>query len=235
MVDPDGCDDDADARHAERGASSSGLPDGMRRLDALFDVLGGEEFDAEHRRLEQRLYDHDLAELRATHGDDAPRSRMRRSSRQRRLDALVEMARRSARRDVPGAEPRLLVSVLVGLETLTGPVLETFNRRQTIAPADLARVLDRADIERVVFDGPSRVIDMGRRQRLFKGAGRRAVQIRDRECFHPYCDHPSADCQIDHDIPWSHGGPTDTTNGRPGCDSHNRARPESRPPPGPAP
>jgi hypothetical protein len=55
-------------------------------------------------------------------------------------------------------------------------VLETLNRT-VIAPADLARVLDRADIERVVFDGPSRVIDVGVTRRFFTGATRRAVEV----------------------------------------------------------
>ncbi|MGH9247589.1 MAG: hypothetical protein ACRD29_25425, partial [Acidimicrobiales bacterium] len=40
-------------------------------------------------------------------------------------------------------------------------------------------------LERVVFDGPSRVIDVGPHRRLFDGATRRSVAVRDRECFHP--------------------------------------------------
>jgi len=52
--------------------------------------------------------------------------------------------------------------------------------------------------------------------------------VRDRECFHPYCDTPAADCHIDHELPWAAGGLTTTDNGRPACGFHNRAR--ERPP-----
>jgi len=42
--------------------------------------------------------------------------------------------------------------------------------------------------ERVVFDPASRPIDVGRTQRLFSGATRRAVGVSDRTCLHDYCD-----------------------------------------------
>ncbi|MBA3267570.1 MAG: HNH endonuclease [Acidimicrobiia bacterium] len=81
----------------------------------------------------------------------------------------------------------------------------------------------------VVFDGPSRVIDVGASRRLFSGATRRAIELRDRECFHPYCDTPAADCEMDHELAWAADALTTTDNGRPACGFHNRAR--ERPPP----
>jgi hypothetical protein len=48
-------------------------------------------------------------------------------------------------------------------------------------------------VERIVFDGPSRVTDVGVRRRLFEGATRRVIEVRDRECFHPLCDEPVVD------------------------------------------
>ncbi len=78
-----------------------------------------------------------------------------------------------------------------------------------------------------MFDGPSRIADIGVTRRLFSGATRRAVELRDRECFHPYCELPAADCDIDHVQPWSAGGPTTQANGRPACGFHNRARQRS--------
>ncbi len=65
-----------------------------------------------------------------------------------------------------------------------------------------------------LFDSPSRVIDVGVQRRLFTGATRRAVELRDQECFHPYCDRVAADCDIDHVPPWAAGGPTTQANGR---------------------
>lgn len=67
-----------------------------------------------------------------------------------------------------------------------------------IAPGQLLAGLTRADIERVNFDGPSRVIDVSQRRR-FTGAVRRAIQVRDRHCQHPSgCDIPAPGCDIDH-------------------------------------
>jgi hypothetical protein len=59
---------------------------------------------------------------------------------------------------------------------------------------------------------------------LFTGATRRAIEVRDRESIHPLCDRPAPDCQADHIIPFSAGGPTTQDNGRLACPHHNRAR-----------
>jgi hypothetical protein len=85
-------------------------------------------------------------------------------------------------------------------------------------------------VERVVFDGPERVTDVGVRRRIFAGATKRAVQVRDKECFHPSCDEPAEHCEIDHVQPWAAGGPTTEANGRVACGFHNRQR-YPRPPP----
>ena len=79
-------------------------------------------------------------------------------------------------------------------------------------------------MERVVFDGPNRIRDVGVRRRIFAGASRRAVQLRDRECFHPYCEEPAEGCEIDHVQPWAAGGVTTEANGRVACGFHNRQR-----------
>ena len=73
-----------------------------------------------------------------------------------------------------------------------------------------------------MFDGPSRVIDVGKRQRFFKGALRRALEVRDRFCQHESgCDVPAEDCQGDHKFPYSEGGLTTQENGSMGCLGHN--------------
>jgi 5-methylcytosine-specific restriction endonuclease McrA len=94
-----------------------------------------------------------------------------------------------------------------------------------VAPGQLIPYLADADIERIVFDGPSRVIDVGVRQRFFTGALRRAIEVRDRHCRHPSgCDVPAQQCEIDHVIPYSRGGITTQGNGRCWCKVHNRQR-----------
>jgi 5-methylcytosine-specific restriction endonuclease McrA len=42
--------------------------------------------------------------------------------------------------------------------------------------------------------------------------------------FHEFCDAPADDCQVDHVIPYTAGGPTIQANGRLACGFHNRAR-----------
>ena len=124
----------------------------------------------------------------------------------------------------PGSRPpEPLLSVLVGYETFAGRICELADGT-VVSPGSLLRYLDAAYIERVVFDGPDRVKGVGPRRRLFDGATRRAVELRDRSCYHPYCDEPAEDCEIDHVKPWAEGGPTTEDNGRPACRYHHRHR-----------
>jgi hypothetical protein len=100
-----------------------------------------------------------------------------------------------------------------------------------VTPGSLVRWLADGWVERVVFDGPDRVTNVGRRRRIFTGGTRRAVQVRDRECFHEFCDAPADHTQIDHIQPYAAGGPTITDNGRPACAYHNRWRHQPARPP----
>ncbi|CAN5729430.1 hypothetical protein BH20ACT1_BH20ACT1_12820 [soil metagenome] len=113
--------------------------------------------------------------------------------------------------------------MLVGYETLAGRICELANA-SVVSPGSLVGYLDEAWVERVVFEAPSRVMDVGVTRRLFDGATRRAIQVRDRECFHDLCDERAERCQIDHVEPYSAGGTTIAANGRPACGHHNRAR-----------
>ena len=104
-----------------------------------------------------------------------------------------------------------------------GPLLELFNRT-TITPGTAAAHLHGADIERIVFDSPSRVIDVGAKRRFYRGALRRAIEVRDRTCFHPYCDEVPERPEIDHILEYAKGGPTTQEGGRLGCGFHNKWR-----------
>ena len=175
------------------------------------------------RRIEDELFDSDWAEARARVGEGVSASDLARTPAQRRADAVVEMARRSGAVP-PGARlPEPLFTVLVGYETFAGRICE-LAEGTVVAPGSVVRWLDEAWVERVVFDGPSRVIDVGARRRIFTGATRRAVEVRDQECFHPLCDVAAERCEVDHVEPYSQGGPTIASNGRAACDFHNRQR-----------
>ncbi len=133
------------------------------------------------------------------------------------------MAIRARTAPKDGRRPRPLFSVLVGYETFAGPTLELFNRT-VITPGTAGEWLEEADVERVVFDGPSRVVDVGVQRRFYRGALRRAIEIRDRTCFHPTCDETPQRPQVDHVHEASRGGVTTQANGRLGCGFHNRRR-----------
>jgi hypothetical protein len=92
-----------------------------------------------------------------------------------------------------------------------------------ITSGQLVPLLDDADIECIVYAGPSRrVVDLGRRSRFFTGALRRAIQLRDRRCTEPGCDTPADDCDVDHLVPYANGGRTDQANGKLKCPHNNR-------------
>ena len=174
-------------------------------------------------RVEKELFDIDWAEAKARVGDDVCASDLARSPAQRRADAMVEMARRAEAMPAGARLPEPLFTVLVGYETFAGRICELADGT-VVAPGSFVRWLGQGWVERVVFDGPDRIRNVGVRRRIFTGATRRAVEVRDRECFHELCDIPADDCQIDHVEPWSAGGVTTDDNGRAACGYHNRAR-----------
>ncbi len=139
------------------------------------------------------------------------------------------MAMRSAAMPADAKQARILISVLCGYETFKGRVCELADGT-VLTPGQVAGVLSKADIERIVFDGPSRVVDVGVRRRFFTGATRIAVQVRDRGCQHPSCNAPLDRCEIDHVHPYEAGGETTQANGQCQCGFHNRRKGRQPPP-----
>ena len=172
------------------------------------------------RLIERELFDADWAEAKARLDRDPTVLDLARTPAQRRADALVEMATRARTAPTGGRRPAPLFTVVVGLETLRGPILELFNRTM-LTPGTAARHLTEAYVERVVFDSPSRVLDVGAQRRFFTGALRRAVEIRDRTCFNRTCDEVPERPHVDHIHEAAKGGATTQDNGRLGCAFHN--------------
>lgn len=225
--DADGCEADAASQRAERRVDCSETFEGTVVIDALLDPLTGGIVARELLRLEQQLFEADWAEARERVGEGACAADLARTPKQRRADALRLMAERSAAKPADATGPRVLLQVLVGHESVER--LCELSNGTVVTPGQLLPILDRADVERVVFDGPSKVIDVGVRRRLFTGATRTAVHARDRGCTHPSCDEPLDRCQVDHVIPWSCGGLTTQANGEDKCRFHNHHKGD-RPP-----
>lgn len=215
--DADNEEDRAKKRYAGRRLSAAETFDGLVHLNGLLPAVGGHEFLTELNRLERQLY-----------ADDQQNDNLR-TADQRRADALVVMAQRSATLDIDEfhaqRSPRISLTLVLGLnaaehlcETLAGT---------PVPVVGIVPFLARCDIERIWFDGPDRPITTSP-SRTFTGALRKAIQVRDMQCTHPaVCDMPADICDIDHRIEHQHGGPTSVDNGRVCCARHNR-NPELR-------
>lgn len=177
-------------------------------VDAVLDPVNGAVVQRELKRLERRLFLDDRTEGRS------------RTPAQRRAAALVVMAQRSAAAPSGAAPARPLFTVHVGEATLAH-LCELGNGR-VVAPGQLLAWLGTAEIESILFDGPSTVVSVSHRRR-FTGAVRRAVLARDRRCQHPSgCDEAAEDGDVDHIRPYAAGGVTSQFNGRAECRPHNR-------------
>jgi hypothetical protein len=98
-----------------------------------------------------------------------------------------------------------------------------------VTPGSLVPWLTEAMIERAVF-GPGNRVECSVTARLFTGATRRAVEVRDRYC-RDGSDEPAEVCDVDHILPYGLGGPTTQENGEMACRFHNLLRNRRREPP----
>lgn len=207
--------DDYEARSVE-------LHDGLRGTGLLAGELTApcrETVAEELDRLEHELFLTDWATAQEGLGRDPEVHELSRTTAQRRHDALERMATRSARPDNhAGKRPQPLLTVHLGQRSFTR-LCELASGRQ-ITPSQVLPYLGQAQIENILWDYTSRVLDVGQ-QRSFMGATRRAVQVKYRRCAWPGCNQPVSRCDVDHISPYSQGGPTDQLNGQPLCRRHN--------------
>lgn len=194
------------------------------------DPISGSIVAGELGRIEDEFFKADWARARAELDRDPTVQDLWRTPSQRRADALVEMAGRSSMVQPDGVArpPAPLFSVLIDWPTLSGRVCE-LAEGIVVSPGELVPWLPMADLERAVME-PSGRVEVSKTRRLFSGATRRALELRDRECVHLFCDVPASRCQADHILPWAQSGRTAQDNGRLLCGFHNRLR-NQRPPP----
>ena len=226
--DDDGAEVDAAKLHDQRRVHLSPSFENQWILDGLLDPIGGSIVDNRLKAITDELFQRDWREAKERLGRDPYVDEMPRTPAQRRADALVEMAIRAGTAPKDGRRPAPLFTVLIDYPTFQR-VCQLANGT-VVTPGSLVSWLDEAWVQRVVFDSPSRVIDVGVQRRLFEGATREAVEVRDLfECFDDLCDQTGEHLQIDHIQPHAAGGPTTQHNGRVACDHHNRQRHKRRP------
>jgi hypothetical protein len=194
-------------------------------LDGWLPAVDGSIFARELDRLERLLHDGEKAAKREALGREPLEHELERTPAQRRADALVLMAERSAVRPDQARRGRVVLVVHVGhagferICRLTNGI--------EVRPGEVVDRLADSWIQRILFDGEGEPVEVSD-QRLFRGKLRRAIEARDQHCQFPYCEEPIDRCQVDHRIPASAGGPTARWNGRLGCGPHNRGRHERR-------
>ena len=213
----------ADNRYLLVRRTLHGDVDVQGRLDAVRGAI----VTGELARLEAELFEADWAQGRERFGDAVCLDWLARTPAQRRADALVLMATRSSAVTEGSVPASPLFTVHIDLDTAK-KVCELANET-VVTPGQLVPWISETEVERVVFGGPSRVLDVGRKQRFFRGALRRAIEVRDRHCTAPGCRVPAHLCEVDHIVEWCDGGETTQTNGRLRCAAHNRQRPGQTP------
>lgn len=237
-MDRKSADDIAIRRLDRRGLSVAETIDGMVAVSGLLDPVNGAllltALNSEVRSPQRGATDHgDGHEVPGL--ADVQRSDSR-SWPQRRADALGEIcsAWLSTINDavVGGVRPHLSVIVdHATLATRPEPPLESAQDRiasahlQWVGPitASEAQMIGcDSTVSRIVMDGASQVIDVGRVTRTIPPALRRAVSARDRMCVGPGCHRPPEQCDVHHIIFWEHGGETSQANTVLLCRHHHR-------------
>ncbi|MCI0688149.1 MAG: 13E12 repeat family protein, partial [Sporichthyaceae bacterium] len=161
--------------HAARELSLSVTVAGMVAVSGTLDPLTGEAVLAA------------VGSLAAPSGPDDARS-----PGQRRADALGELARRQlAAGGLPAAagEPaQVLVTVdLTTLEGRAGMDPALFSWVGPVSGELARRVACDAKVTRVITDGASQPLDLGRATRIVGSGLRKALWVRDRHCRYPGC------------------------------------------------
>ncbi len=161
---------------------------------------------------------------------DPPSDTDDRTPAQRRADAFVRICQIALQQGATGVRAAANVTVIVdwatftassssgagGLGVMDGQYSGPIDRR------DIARLLCDSTISRVIIGPDSKPLDVGRSQRAFTDAQRKAIIARDQDCGWAGCEIPGGWCEIHHHTHWKDGGLTCIENGCLLCPHHHR-------------
>ena len=144
----------------------------------------------------------------------------------RRADALVRLTQIAANTgELParGAD-RPQVIVTLSLEDLRAGLAGAtlLGSGEQLTATEARRLACDANLIPAVLGSNGQPLDVGRAQRLYTGALRTALVLRDQGCAFPGCDAPASACEGHHTIPWILGGATSLANGVLLCPFHHR-------------
>ena len=189
-----------------------------RRGDGTTDIYARV---ADHVAGRLRAYLDALANPRRTsNGDDylaLPVDGRRGIAFQSLLETVVES-------DLPvhGGTATSVVVTISYQSLLSGLGTATTSTGHTLTAEQARRLACTAGILPAVLGGRGEILDLGRSSRLFTGASRKAIDLRDQECTTRGCHVPAAFCHAHHfRQPWSQGGNTNHNNGKLLCPFHH--------------
>jgi hypothetical protein len=201
-----GADENAEAaaqrKYDSRWVKLSSTFDGMTAISGMLDPVSAAKLQAALAPMMVKLPDDD------------------RTSTQRCADALAEMAEFMLRHgqlpDHGGERPQVIVTIPLselrdGLET--GQVGSATINGVPLTPEAARLAACDANLIPAVLGGRGEVLDLGRSQRHWSRAQRRARRLEDQGCGWHKCQVPLDRCQIHHLIWWEHGGPTNKDTG----------------------
>ncbi|MEZ5377586.1 MAG: HNH endonuclease signature motif containing protein [Acidimicrobiales bacterium] len=188
------------------------------------------------------LFEADWAEAQARVGSDASLDDLLRTDTERWHDALMSLLHSGIATD-PGtahvtanivmdsdtaiAEAERRDAQAVGLPAPVRATNDATERARTyrcetlsgmpLAPADALDFALAGYVRKFVFETETSDFTASERARLFKGAKRVGIMIRDRHCQGAGCSTHASYCEADHTIRHIDGGPTVPTNGRARC------------------
>lgn len=102
------------------------------------------------------------------------------------------------------------------------PALATVGRTQEVVPVEeISRLICEGAVQVAATGHRSEVLSLGRSQRLFSPAQRKALNQMYPDCATSGCSIPAVWCESHHVSWWSRGGPTDIANGINLCNYHH--------------
>jgi Domain of unknown function (DUF222)/HNH endonuclease len=199
-IDPEGALADAERQHQNRWLNLSQTFDGIFALDGVLDAEAG--------TLLRTALD---ALSKPAANDD-------RTARQRRADALVELARRQLQAgDLPitaGQRPHLVVTTPAAtLRAEHGAPGGQLDRGWPLPAETVRRIACDAAVTTITVDERTgEPLSVGRARRTIPPAMRRALVLRDQGCQFPGCDRPAEWTDAHHIRHWADDGATELGN-----------------------
>jgi hypothetical protein len=224
-ADAERAEEDEERRFGRRRLHVSAALDGTVRVDGELDPSTGQTVLTALRAVEDAGVRSRVGHRSGEHHSPSAEPDAR-TPAQRRADALGEICRQwldlAERPLVSGERPHVVVTM--DIESLEGRLGRRCGLEDTgpMTSETARRWACDANVTRVITDGSSQPLDVGRKTKVVPPALRRAVAVRDGGCAFPGCERPSSWCDVHHIRHWADGGTTSIDNLLLLCRRHHR-------------